>query len=473
MGDGGVATYDNGFYDIGVRPAAFEDLGVGGRGPVRQPAVLLASSTGPSRAGSHPGPARGRPLHLRWSRSTRRAGRCRTTPAPGSGSRSTARSRCRGCATWADPALLPRRRPGDAGPRGAFYNRGGNFENPELDPDIEPLGLTGQEKADLVAFMKSLTDLRVRFSRAPFDHPTITIFNGHPGNQVAITATATRAWHQPGGRRHLHDLRHRQVRRREPGAVRSGALGPSTTTPARADPYWRFARAVLHPTPRNRWISNSSQRSSTTDISGRLRDRHRRRLEAPFIVRTTCARKRLPGNQDPCERIGPMSAPADLARPLLTAFGLTHPGQKRGSNEDAFGTFVEDRLFIVADGMGGHSAGEVAAATTVDGAGGFLPPFHGDPRQSGRTPSIARCRWARTCCASASRSQRQDPRGGGRGSIARADGATVVAMAVGEKQSSDRARGRQPRLPPARRAEERLTRDHSIMPRRCGPRGPR
>src|SRR5437016_4072138 len=53
-----------------------------------------------------------------------------------------------------------------------FYNRGGNFENPELDPDIEPLGLTGQEKSDLVAFMKSLTDLRVRFQRAPFDHPT-------------------------------------------------------------------------------------------------------------------------------------------------------------------------------------------------------------------------------------------------------------------------------------------------------------
>jgi hypothetical protein len=40
--------------------------------------------------------------------------------------------------------------------------------------------------------MKSLTDLRVRFQRGPFDHPTITIFNGHPGNQIAITKT------QPG-----------------------------------------------------------------------------------------------------------------------------------------------------------------------------------------------------------------------------------------------------------------------------------
>jgi Zn-dependent M28 family amino/carboxypeptidase len=32
----------------------------------------------------------------------------------------------------------------------------------------------------------------VPFSSAPFDHPTITIFNGHPGNLVAITTT------QPG-----------------------------------------------------------------------------------------------------------------------------------------------------------------------------------------------------------------------------------------------------------------------------------
>lgn len=51
------------------------------------------------------------------------------------------------------------------------------------------MGLTAQDKADVVAFLKSLTDIRVRFSRGPFDHPTIKIFNGHPGNQNAITQT--------------------------------------------------------------------------------------------------------------------------------------------------------------------------------------------------------------------------------------------------------------------------------------------
>ncbi len=37
-----------------------------------------------------------------------------------------------------------------------YYNRGGN-KNPHLDVDMKPLNLTDQEKADVVAFMKSLT----------------------------------------------------------------------------------------------------------------------------------------------------------------------------------------------------------------------------------------------------------------------------------------------------------------------------
>ncbi|MBX6315080.1 MAG: c-type cytochrome [Isosphaeraceae bacterium] len=36
-----------------------------------------------------------------------------------------------------------------------FYNKGGN-KNPNLDPDMKPLNLTDQEKADVVAFLKAL-----------------------------------------------------------------------------------------------------------------------------------------------------------------------------------------------------------------------------------------------------------------------------------------------------------------------------
>jgi hypothetical protein len=36
-----------------------------------------------------------------------------------------------------------------------------------------------QEKADLVAFLKTLTDERVRWERAPFNHPELQVPHGH------------------------------------------------------------------------------------------------------------------------------------------------------------------------------------------------------------------------------------------------------------------------------------------------------
>ena len=47
MGDGKTSLYDNGFYNIGVRPVQ-EDLGVGGTDPVGRSALLLAA-VGPGR----------------------------------------------------------------------------------------------------------------------------------------------------------------------------------------------------------------------------------------------------------------------------------------------------------------------------------------------------------------------------------------------------------------------------------------
>jgi hypothetical protein len=71
------------------------------------------------------------------------------------------------------------------------YSRGGNFGlynpnpdqfNPEKSSAVILLGLSAQDRSDLVAFLKSLTDERVRYERAPFDHPQLLVPNGHPGD---------------------------------------------------------------------------------------------------------------------------------------------------------------------------------------------------------------------------------------------------------------------------------------------------
>ena len=57
----------------------------------------------------------------------------------------------------------------------AFYNRGGDFDAPNIDRGvIRPMGMTPQERAQLVAFMKRpLTDPRVRDELPPFDRPQL------------------------------------------------------------------------------------------------------------------------------------------------------------------------------------------------------------------------------------------------------------------------------------------------------------
>jgi cytochrome c peroxidase len=57
-----------------------------------------------------------------------------------------------------------------------FYSRGGDFPGGgNLGPGIENHNLSATQQASLVAFLKALSDDRVRYERAPFDHPELCV----------------------------------------------------------------------------------------------------------------------------------------------------------------------------------------------------------------------------------------------------------------------------------------------------------
>ena len=57
---------------------------------------------------------------------------------------------------------------------------------------------------------------------------------------------------------------------------------------------------------------------------------------------------------------------------MSKVYHATHVGKVRKNNEDAL-IFIEPETFVVADGMGGAQAGEVASQMLVDTAKNFLP----------------------------------------------------------------------------------------------------
>jgi cytochrome c peroxidase len=195
MGNGGIAVYDNGFYNTGVRPTT-DDLGLGGKDAFGNPLAEVAfcvlnggancpiknqDANGQLQNSSIANPIGPRPLEN----------------IPEAPLDPTERINVDG--TFKTPGLRNVELTGPYMHNGGlatlrqvvdFYNRGGDFaqaNQANLDPNIEPLGLTDTEENQLVAFMMALTDDRVRYERAPFDHPQLCVPNGHPGDTTHVT----------------------------------------------------------------------------------------------------------------------------------------------------------------------------------------------------------------------------------------------------------------------------------------------
>jgi cytochrome c peroxidase len=199
MGDGKAAVYDTGFYNIGVRPPV-EDIGIGGGDPYGYPlswsrqAKNAAALTGPQTNLLNIGPDMFNVFTCNFEVSL-------CSPIA-----SDMRDAVDG--SFKVPSLRNVELTGPYFHNGGqatleqvveFYNRGGDSKgdfginttgyknNPSnLPPEIMPLNLSGTEKANLVAFLKSLTDERVRWEQAPFDHPSLKVPNGHPYNEFVV-----------------------------------------------------------------------------------------------------------------------------------------------------------------------------------------------------------------------------------------------------------------------------------------------
>ncbi len=90
-----------------------------------------------------------------------------------------------------------------------FYSHRGDFPSADMDPNLERASFGTLDKLAVVAFLKSLTDERVRNQSAPFDHPSLTVPNGGSGDQRNFDGTDN---HYPSYRRRRRSA-HGQVLR--------------------------------------------------------------------------------------------------------------------------------------------------------------------------------------------------------------------------------------------------------------------
>ena len=73
-----------------------------------------------------------------------------------------------------------------------FYARNGDvIAGGNLGPGIGNIRLNQQDRAEVVEFLKALTDDRVRFERAPFDHPSLCVPVGYAEDPPGVLTPDT------------------------------------------------------------------------------------------------------------------------------------------------------------------------------------------------------------------------------------------------------------------------------------------
>src|SRR5437763_11480796 len=72
------------------------------------------------------------------------------------------------------------------------------------------------------------------------------------------------------------------------------------------------------------------------------------------------------------ERGSPFSRKGEGMDVKAVGVGMTHVGRQRQHNEDSYLVENDAHLFLVADGMGGHAAGEIASRIAVDSISEFI-----------------------------------------------------------------------------------------------------
>jgi protein phosphatase len=132
----------------------------------------------------------------------------------------------------------------------------------------------------------------------------------------------------------------------------------------------------------------------------------------------------------------------------VEAAGRTHVGLVRARNEDRF--YVGGSLFAVADGLGGHVAGDIASATVIDAL-----QSHDCPVEPADAPAVLG-RAVSACNQALRRRIETEPQLAGMGSTLVAllcSGNTAVLANVGDSRAY--------LLRESRTATSRLTEDHT------------